>query len=361
MRFLHRLSSRRLALLAIACPALCWAANDTASAAPAAASGPFIALLLPLSSPEFAAPARAVRQGCETALAHSGYKVPLQVSPTDGSQEQIVAGYEAAVKRGARVVVGPMTRSGVAALAGTPAAVVPTLALNSPEGDVALPARIFVFGLLVEAEARLVARQAYANRLHRAVVVQAATPLARRIARAFAREWLALSGKILDLQDFGRESDLFRLKRRLSRSEADVIFLSANAEQARQVRPFLDNQLPTYSTSLVYDGRASPVGNTDLNGLHFVDMPWLIQPDHPAVMVYPRPENLTPEMQRFFALGIDACRIAAELAQDREHFALDGVTGWIKVGAGQVVEREPVAAIFRDGAAAAVDAKDEPR
>ena len=361
MRFLHRPFFRLLALLAIGCPALCWAANDTASAAPAAASGPFIALLLPLSSPEFAPPARAVRQGCETALAHSGYKVPLQVSPNNGTQQQIVSGYEAAVKRGARVVVGPMTRTGVAALAGTPAAVVPTLTLNSPEGDVALPARVLVFGLSVEAEARLIARRAYADRLHSAAVVQAATPLARRVAQAFAREWLALSGKILDLQEFGRESDLFRLKQRMSRSEADMIFLSAGAEQARQVRPFLNNQLPTYSTSLVHDGRASPAGNVDLNGVHFVEMPWLIQPDHPAVMVYPRPENLAPELQRFFALGIDACRIATELAQDHERFALDGVTGSIKVGPGPVVEREPVAAIFRDGAAAAVDAGDGQR
>jgi hypothetical protein len=49
----------------------------------------------------------------------------------------------------------------------------------------------------------------------------------------------------------------------------------------------------------------------DLDGVRFVDMPWLLQPDHPAVMVYPQPAQPMPtELARLYAFGIDAYRIA---------------------------------------------------
>ena len=51
----------------------------------------------------------------------------------------------------------------------------------------------------------------------------------------------------------------------------------------------------------------------DLADVRFVDMPWLLQPDHPAVMVYPRPDCArADDLERFYALGIDAFRVAQE-------------------------------------------------
>jgi uncharacterized protein len=130
-----------------------------------------------------------------------------------------------------------------------------------------------------------------------------------------------------------------------------MTFLAADADQARAVRPYLNNQIPVYGTSQVYDERAGPLASLDLKGIRFVDMPWLVQPDHPAVMVYPRSASLSPQMQRFYALGIDACRIAAQLLKHAERVRLDGVTGRITLAADRVFQREPVLAVIREGGA----------
>jgi len=83
-----------------------------------------------------------------------------------------------------------------------------------------------------------------------------------------------------------------------------------------------------------------------------------VQPDHPAVMVYPRPRGLAGELERFYALGIDAFRIAAALLQGSPALSLDGVTGRITLYGNQMA-REPVQAVFRNGVGVTPD-HDEP-
>ena len=47
-----------------------------------------------------------------------------------------------------------------------------------------------------------------------------------------------------------------------------------------------------------------------------MDMPWFVQPDHPAVMVYPAPDaRMAVEQERLYALGIDAYRLCGLLLQ----------------------------------------------
>lgn len=338
---------------------MCAAQEPPASNAPAPlaapAPAPFVALLLPLNAPDFAAPADAVRLGCQAAQTHDP-RLALQVVRTDARPETILVEYNALVARGAAVVVGPMTRNGVAALAARSQPGVPTLALNTPDREVPSPPWLYSFGLAIEAEARLVAHAAIAARLRNAIVVRASTQLAQRASQAFADEWFLLGGKIVAAEQFGPGTDLAGMQQRLAGAEnADVTFLAADADQARAVRPYLNNQIPVYGTSQIYALRAGPLANLDMNGIRFVDMPWLVQPDHPAVMVYPRPGSLPLELQRFYAFGIDACRIAAQILRHSERVRLDGVTGRITLAADRVFQREPVLAVIRDGGAIAVE------
>jgi uncharacterized protein len=339
-----------LVVLALSSPALCAAQDLPASSVPTPAAAPFVALLLPLNAPEFAAPAEAVRQGCQAAQTHEP-KLTLQVVRTNGHPESILAEYNALVARGASVVVGPMTRTGVAALAARGEPGVPTVALNSPERLAPSPPWLYSFGLGIEAEARLVAHAATAAKLRDAIVVRASTPLAQRASQAFADEWVLLGGRIVAAEEFAPGTDYSPMQQRLAGVEAQMTFLAADADQARAVRPYLNNQIPVYGTSQVYDERAGPLASLDLKGIRFVDMPWLVQPDHPAVMVYPRSASLSPQMQRFYALGIDACRIAAQLLKHAERVRLDGVTGRITLAADRVFQREPVLAVIREGGA----------
>ena len=335
------------ALLALLSPALCAGADFPASQP--AVGQPFIGLLLPLNAPEFSRAAEAVRLGCQAALVFADKRAPLQVLRTDAQTPSILGEYEAAVQRGAAVMVGPLTRSGVTALAASGHVGVVTLALNVADGDAPMPPRLYTFGLSVETEARAVARSAFARGLRDSAVVEASTLLAKRVARAFADEWLSLGGKISDVREFGSRGDLVDLRRGLADSQAQLIFLAAEADQARTVRPYLNNQIPVFATSQINDGKNDALVNGDLNGVRFVDMPWLVQPDHAAVMVYPRLAALSTELQRFYALGIDSCRIADELLSGQQTISLDGVTGKISYRGGSALQREPVQAVFRDG------------
>jgi outer membrane PBP1 activator LpoA protein len=335
------------ALSALSTPALCAAVDDPASRPPT--EPPFIGLLLPLNAPEFSRAAEAVRLGCQAALAFLEKRQPLQVVRTDAQASSIIAEYEAAVQRGAAVMVGPLTRSGVTALATAGHITVVTLALNVADGDAPLPPRLYTFGLSAESEARAVARAAYARGLRESVVVEASSLLAKRVARAFADEWFSLGGRISDIREFGPRGDLIDMRRGLADSQAQLIFLAAEADQARTVRPYLNNQIPVFATSQINDGKNDPLVNGDLNGIRFVDMPWLVQPDHAAVMVYPHLEGLSTELQRFYALGIDSCRIAGQLLAGQQTINLDGVTGKISYRGGSSLQREPIQAVFRDG------------
>ncbi len=340
---------------------LCVAAENEASAdagVSAAEIQPALALLLPLASPDFARPAEALRLGFMAAHKHGGEKLAVGVFATDASGESVLAAYDKAVTLGARLVVGPMTRSGVTTLAASKLVSVTTIALNLPEDRSALPPQFYTFGLPLEAEAQLVARAAFAEHYKSAILVSARNPLAQRSRDAFADAWKRLGGSVKAAYEFGPQTDLHRLRETLSTTVADMIFLAADTGQARAVRPYLNNVIDIFATSQVNAERTDRLANVDLNGIRFVEMPWLVQPDHPAVMIYPRPAGLAAELERFYALGIDAFRVAEAMLGAPRRLSLDGVTGRLSLDGSQVA-REPVQAVFRNGVGIALE-NDQP-
>ena len=116
------------------------------------------------------------------------------------------------------------------------------------------------------------------------------------------------------------------------------------------MRPYLGNTLALYATSQVNAGTSALVAR-ELNLVQFVDMPWLLQPDHPAVMIYPRAQfGDVIDFDRLYALGIDALRIGLELLRNtpatRRWMASPGE---IRVTRNQMFVRELPAAQFVDG------------
>jgi len=317
-------------------------------------AGPAVTLLLPLDAPEFHPAAEALRQGFFAAMTAEGRTLEVVVRATDASAEHVLAAYDAAAEAGTRVIVGPMTRSAVTALVRSGRAAVPTLALNQPESGSPLPHALYIFGLSVESEARQSARQAWSDTMRTAGVVSTTAPIDRRSRDAFVDEWLLLGGRITDVIEQGPGGDSTQLHDTLDRNPPQFVFLAAGDERARLLRPFLGSQTPVYATSQV-NTTDDPLKNLDLNGVRLAEMPWLVHPQDPVVARYPRPPDLERNTARFYALGIDAERIAAELLDGRREFEFDGVTGQISVFETGVVERRPVAAVFRDGRCVALD------
>lgn len=318
-----------------------------AAAMPAVRSG--VALILPAKSSPFGRAGEVARQGFMAARAIAADKPEVRVFETDGTGESARLAFEQALASHASVIVGPLTKAEVTGIIGRPLAV-PTLALNTPDGDAALPHNLFALSLNIESEARAAAAAAYRPDAGSAVVVTSGAPLARRAAAAFADAWIKLGGAIKETVEYTGGAS--RVRQAVERARADMVFLAADAERARLIRPFLGRNTPVIGTSQVFAGtpRTDAQKPHDLNGLRFVDMPWLHQPDHAATMVFPRPEaQLAADLERIYALGIDAYRVAGELARARTEFTLDGVTGTLTVRGGLIV-REPLQVEYRDGA-----------
>jgi outer membrane PBP1 activator LpoA protein len=319
---------------------------------------PHIALLLPLKSAIFGAAAETVRQGFAAATElemRMPESLPVRVYSCFDESHDIAALYRQAVARGARAVVGPLTRNGVGVLATEQDIPVPTLALNMANG--AADDQLYFFGMAVEDEARQVAQLArHQDRLYQAIIISANTPLSRRLQFAFEEEWHGSGGAILREIEFDNDPSVF----------ADIIdvpntavFLAADARTAQLIRPYLPNKLPIYATSQIFTGNGDTLLNYDLNGIVFMDMPWLLQADHPAVMIYPRPDMPLPaDHERLYALGIDAFRLIQMLldGQTATALPLDGVSGRIELE-GRIFLRSATPAIFSEGEARLLGAR----
>ncbi|MBI5658312.1 MAG: penicillin-binding protein activator [Nitrosomonadales bacterium] len=317
--------------------------------APAAAEKPepHIALLLPLKSAVFGRAAGIVQQGFMAAANNQPLPLPVIAYEADDESKDITALYPKAIANGAVAVAGPLTRDGVAALAADPEISVPTLALNIGEARGA--DRLYFFGLSAEAEARQIAQLAAAANLRGATIVRTGAPLSARLSQAFAGEWKALGGDILSEIVYRNNPEALA---DLPDTPGNMVFLAADTEKARLIHPYLDIAIPVYATSQLFNGNTDTLTNYDLNNTRFVDMPWLLQPEHPAVMVYPRPDqSLEPDMERLYALGIDAFRLLHIMLDNayRTELPLDGVTGQISLNSNHQFQRKAIPAQIKQG------------
>jgi len=347
-----------LGLLAVTLSA---AAQQTAN--PPAETLPAIVVMLPGPTTPFARAAEAVRLGFFAAHAVAGAPMAIESRETDETPAAVVAAIEAAAGRGATMVVGPLSRDAVDALGRAGGARLPVLALNTPATDAPLPLSMLAFGLRIEDEARSIVRALVRGPLAAGVssealpfaVITGNGGLERRASAAFVAAASEHGRRTETVQLSIRQERLAELAKRLAAQPWQGILLALDAGEAAAVRPWLPAETVVLATSRVHLFEQSKVGLAqELDGIAFVDMPWLLEPDHPAVMVYPRPAMpYSAELERLYALGIDAYRIAAEWMKGTQRFELDGVTGRLRVDPvlGGRIERSPSMAVFVDGKA----------
>lgn len=367
---------------------------DTTTLPPAVAAlppadkfAPHLALILPLKSTStaLAQSANAVQQGFLAAASSQLRDIPVRVYSITDESRDVIQQYRQAMANGALAVAGPLTRPGVTVLAAYPGITVPTLALNTTEQK-SESNKLYFFGLIPEAEARQIAQMAFAAKLNNATIINTGTALAKRLSAAFADEWKKLGGN-LTAEVMYKEGDEASVLTNLPTaawlvepvvappitviSEAgeistiaakrsgpppvapgNVAFLAGDNRLARLIRPYLNPSLPVYATSQLFNINADTLTNYDLNDIRFVDMPWLLQPDHAAVMIYPKPAvPLDTDRERLYAYGIDAYRLIHTLLNNKQAgaFPLDGVTGRIRMVENNLFQRDAVSAIFRYG------------
>ncbi len=342
---------------------------------------PHLALLLPFEDKNYGIAARAVRDGFMAAASLNPDSLPVRFYNKTEDNSNVVAAYRNAVSSGAVAVIGPLTRDGVAALASEKNIPVPTIALNNADTQPA--EQLYFFGLPADDEARTIAALAANMGYHHATVISNASPISKRLQLAFEETWSSLGLSIDREIDFNGDSSVFKgiftypnrnFKPKTETDPGDpmipeylvvpdtMVFLATGVETARQVRPYLPNKLPTYATSQVFPGNDSSLINYDLNGIRFVDMPWLLQPDHPAVLAYPHSNTpLTGVQERFYALGIDSYRLVQLMLKHslQSSLPMNGVVGKIVLN-GHTLQRTAVAGVFAQGRAISTEAVIEP-
>ena len=329
-----------------------------------------IALLLPLRSETLSRAAEAVRSGFKAAYELEKENTEVTVVETgDTAQDTLAAYIEAAATYD--IIVGPLSRTGATAVAQSGAVSKPTIALTPSdppaEAEPALPQQMLVVGLSVEEEARQAATWAGAAvKGGKAFVLSTNAAWQRRAAKAFTEQWqrLGQESQWMELNSssgYLTASGLTQLKTRIQNEKPALMFIALDAAQAKMLRAEIGNGTPLYGTSqlnpLAMVDWASSDPLPELNSVRLLDIPWQLQPEHTAVMAYLRPvtdvgQKRSADLERLYALGIDAYRIAREIALNHKEFVIDGVTGRLTVSFGKGparFQRQEQPAMYQDG------------
>ena len=352
-----------------------------------------IALLLPLTS-DHALAAAAVRDGflAMQAASPNPDKPRASVIDTGTDPAGILAAYNAAVQDGAQLIVGPLGLEAVDHIVRNASLDVPTLLLSHATDDIDSSKTVFQFGLPPEQEAIQAAERAWLDGHRQAAVLYPNSAWGRRMQTAFVGAWQRLGGIVVAGQDYlldqsdytdpvtrllnivqseARKERIERIvKMKLKfearpREDIDFIFLAADSRHARLIKPQLNYhraaRVPVYATSHVFTGRGDPTKDTDLNGILFPDMPWMLVGDGRVAELRKTLQPNWPYAQtgldRLFALGVDAYAVVPHLNRLSSENAVrfGGVTSGLSLGRGGRLHRQLLWAQFRKGVPVLVD------
>jgi uncharacterized protein len=345
-----------------------------------------IALLLPLHG-KFAKMGQAVRDGFMTAFYVNAKSLPqtpnIKIYDTEGGDVEAL--YSQAIQQGAQFVIGPLTKTNVEVLAKSGNITVPTLALNYLPSDQKVSQNMIQFGLSPEQEARQAANAMWQHGINNLLIIVPQSDWGRRVNQAFMSQWQKLGGYItgsigfVSKKDFSAEINsalnINQSKQRIlglqqlldqklkavvrRRQDINGIFLAATPAQARQIYPLLKfyyaGNIPIFSISNIYAGYPSPRNDSDLNGIYFNDMPWVLNESK-----YIR--GLKQQIQsswltnyransRLYALGVDAYTLSLLLPRviNLPNFAINGVVGQLYLRANQQLYCQLLWARFSHG------------
>ena len=351
-------------------------ANDSvlaAASAHIAAATEFpdqIALLLPLSGRSEAAGV-AVRDGFIAAYFEHDPATRPRLKIYDVAAEPAGAAYGRAIAEGAGFVVGPLTKEDVAAVMPLSGAGSPVLALNFLGDSMTPPQNFYQFALSPEDEARLVARRAVADGRRTGVAIVAGNDWGKRVGAAFADELSRLGGAVLDSRQFeASQADFSDIIKQLlqvhavkgepstHRTDAAFVFVAAgSAGVARQILPQLKfhyaGDVPVYSTSDSFE--PEPAANSDLEGMLFPDMPWMVAKDAVTAQIRDAVRAVWPartaRRDRLYAFGFDAYRLlpALHARSAADTGEIPGVTGKLHLDEHNRIRRDLDWAQMRSG------------
>ena len=331
-----------------------------------------IALLLPLTG-SLSTQAQAIRNGF---LANLNFDDSIEVTILDTEVETLESIEQKLLAESIGFIVGPLKKDRVIEFQKSELLVnIPTLYLNSIELEEYNNPSQFYFSLAPEDEIDQAVDYFIHKKIAYPALIYADNSLGRRLAEQFEQQWLFQTGKEIETIAFKNKSKLgvavknlldvnyseqrVREMKRLfgthlktesrSRNDIDAIYVIANSQQTRLIKPFFDTNvsvfnklLPIYASSRSYLIGESRSQKRDLNGLSFTEMPWLVQDtNEEATSIYQQVSEDQTQLKKLFAFGYDAKYLIPLLKQLQTLSGLEvaGLTGKLSLTDHNTIKR----------------------
>ncbi|KEY59919.1 penicillin-binding protein activator [Serratia sp. DD3] len=342
----------------------------------------------PATEAENTAPVTAV----ETATAvPTPMTISSQVKVYDTTSQPLTALLAKAQQEGATLVVGPLLKTDVEQLAGTPTPL-NVLALNQPEQPKDNP-NICYFALSPEDEAHDAAHHIWEQQKRQPLLLLPRGAFGVRIAKAFAEEWQKLGGQTVLRQEIGSAGELRQMVNgggiRMSGTPVtvsapaeqsvtiagltipaqpsetsttigggvDAVYIVAGQNQLALIKPLIDmttnsrSKPAIFASSRSYQAGAGPDFRLEMEGVQFSDIPLLAGVNPQLQQQVSRQLRNDYSLVRLYAMGMDAWALANHFAEMRQlpGFQVAGATGVLSSSQNCVINRKLTWLQYRQG------------
>ena len=251
-----------------------------------------------------------------------------------------------------------------------------TLLLNIPT-NTSLTDRHTVLSMRPEDEAKQAAATLSRQYYQHPIVLSQKNIVSKRIAQAFVKQWQRITGNIIEVvyYDTGAQMQanikaslsvdksktrIAKLKSRLNQSikaqarnrrDIDMIYLVGTPEQTRLVKPYIEvnispfaEVIPVFASSRSHSTHSDYSSNSDLRGLTFTEIPWLLTSEQNSELAA-LSQELWPKrsggLSRLFAMGYDSYQLISKipLMQQAPYLQHWGQTGTLKLNENSILTR----------------------
>ncbi|MBU2882425.1 penicillin-binding protein activator [Psychrosphaera sp. B3R10] len=353
-----------------------------------------IALLLPLSG-KLQRQAESIRNGFIAAMDLNA-NTALTIIDTD--KYELAEIEQKILTANVDFIVGPLVKEDVETIMHSELlAHIPSLHLNAPDFTPLLPQRTnaYYFALAPEDEIEQAIEFFLANKIKHPTLIYADNSLGRRLALHFNQLWLQATEREAESIAFKNKSklgeaveellDVNLSKKRIaemkrlfgtaletasrSRTDIDAVYIIANSQQTRLIKPFFDvnvsvfgEKLPIFGSSRSYLVDESKSQKRDLNDLTFTEMPWLIRNKARSLHnLYAKVGEQQTQLKKLFAFGFDAQRLIFALKQleTLTDQSFDGLTGQLAITKNNRIKRDLEWSRYQQGRIIAVAKTDQ--
>ena len=267
-----------------------------------------------------------------------------------------------------------------------------TLLLNIPTNTV-LTSQHAVLSMRPEDEARQAATTLSRKSFQYPIVLSQKGIVSKRIAQAFVKQWQQITGNTIEVvyYDTGAQMQanikaslsvdksktrIVKLKSRLNQSiktqtrnrrDIDMIYLVGTPEQTRLVKPYIEvnispfaEVIPVFASSRSHSTRSDYSSNSDLRGLTFTEIPWLLtnaQNSELATLSQQLWPKRSDGLSRLFAMGYDSYQLIEKIPLMKQAPYLQhwGQTGVLKLNEDNILTRSLLWATYKKNKVVAID------